>query len=152
MTGVIVFGVVAALFTGIAIGVQSALSSRIGTLLGNLRTGMLMNVIGGLIAALLLVILLLIKGKGFWQVPGTALTMLIIAGALGILIVTGVAFSLQRTGVAAGLSTIVLGQLIVSVIIDSKGFGGTAPIPITLPRILGLIVMAAGVYLLLPKK
>jgi transporter family-2 protein len=152
MIGVVIFGVVAALFTGIAIGVQSALSSRVGTLIGNIRTGVLTNALGGLIAILLFLVLLLINGKGFWQIPGTALTMLVIAGALGILIITGVAFSLQRTGVAAGLATIILGQLVVSVIIDTKGYGGVPPIPITLPRILGLIVMAAGVYLLLPKK
>jgi transporter family-2 protein len=152
MNGVIIFGVTAALFTGIAIGVQSMLSSRVGTMIGNLRTGVLTNALGGLIAILLFLVLLLINGKGFWQIPGTAFIMLVIAGTLGILIITGVAFSLQRTGVAAGLATIILGQLVVSVIIDSKGYGGVPPIPVTLPRVLGLIVMALGVYLLLPKK
>jgi len=80
------------------------------------------------------------------------LVMLIIAGALGIMIITGVSFSLQKAGVAAGLATLILGQMVVSVIIDARGLGGAAPIPITWPRILGLLVMAAGVYLLLPKK
>lgn len=149
---VVLLGILAALITGITIGAQSALSGRIGGLIGNFKTGVLVNAIGGLIAGLILLTLLIIKGKGFWQLPGTALTMAFIAGAMGILIITGVAFSMQKAGVAAGLSTLILGQMIVSVIADAKGWGGGAPIPITWPRIAGLIIMAIGVYLLLPKK
>jgi bacterial/archaeal transporter family-2 protein len=152
LTSFVLLGIVAALATGIAIGVQSTLTSRIGSLIGDFKTGVLMNAIGGLIAGLFFMVLLIVKGKGFWQLPGTTLVMLIIAGAIGILIITGVSFSLKNAGVAAGLATLILGQMIVSVIVDAKGWGGGAPIPITWPRILGLLVMAAGVYLLLPKK
>lgn len=152
LTNLVLLGVFAALATGIFIGVQSTLSSRIGSLVGNFKTGVLMNAIGGLIAGLIFIILLVVKGKGFWQLPGTALVMLVIAGALGILIITGVAFSMQKAGVAVGLASLILGQMIISVIVDAKGWGGMPPIPITVPRIMGLLVMAVGVYLLLPKK
>jgi bacterial/archaeal transporter family-2 protein len=152
LTNFVLMGVLAALITGISIGVQSTLSSRIGGLIGNFKTGVLMNAIGGLIAALIFIVLLVIKGKGFWQTPGPALVMLIIAGALGILIVTGVAFSMQKAGVAVGLATLILGEMILSIIVDAKGWAGAPPIPITWPRIVGLFVIAAGIYLLLPKK
>ena len=152
MTSLMLLGVLTALMTGVAIGTQSTLSGRIGGLIGYFKTGVLMNAIGGLIAGLIFVVLLLVKGKGFWQLPGTAAVMLVIAGAMGIVIITGVAFSMQKAGVAAGLATLILGQMVVSVIIDAKGWGGAAPVPITWPRIIGLLVMAAGVYLLLPKK
>lgn len=152
LTNLVILGVMTALFTGIAIGAQSTLSSRIGGLIGNFKTGVLMNAIGGLIASLIFVTLLIIKGKGFWQLQGPALVMLVIAGALGIMIITGISFSLQKTGVAAGLATVILGQLVASVIIDAKGWGGLPPIPITWPRVLGLLVMAAGLFLLLPRK
>ena len=81
-----------------------------------------------------------------------ALIMLVIAGALGILIITGVSFSLQKIGIAAGLATLILGQMVISVLADSKGWGGGTPVPVTMPRIFGLLVLAAGIYLLLPKK
>jgi bacterial/archaeal transporter family-2 protein len=152
LTSFVLLGIVAALATGIAIGIQSTLTTRIGSLVGNFKTGVLMNAIGGLIAGLIFLVLLMVKGKGFWQLPGTTLVMLIIAGGIGILIITGVSFSLQNAGVAAGLATLILGQMIVSVIVDAKGWGGGTPIPITWPRIAGLLVMAVGVYLLLPKK
>lgn len=152
LTYLVLLGILAALITGITIGMQSTLSSRIGSLIGDFKTGVLLNAIGGLIAGLIFIILLMVKGKGFWQFPGTTLVMLIVAGAMGILIITGVSFSLQKAGVAAGLATLILGQMAISVIVDAKGWGGATPIPITWPRILGLLVMAAGVYLLLPKK
>ena len=152
LTNLVLLGVMTALITGIAISMQSTLGGRIGSLIGSFKTGVLMNAIGGLIAVLILLVLLIIKGRGFWQLPAPALIMLIIAGALGILIVTGVSFAMQKAGVAVGLASLILGQMILSVIVDAKGWGGAAPIPITWSRIAGLLVMAVGVYLLLPKK
>lgn len=148
----LIFGVIGALLTGLAIGTQSTLSSRIGTIIGSLRTGVLMNLISGVIAGILFLILMLINGKSYAQAPPRAWLLLIIAGALGIVVITGVSFSLQRAGVAAGLATIILGQMVVSLIADANGWGGAAPIPVTLPRIFGLLLLAAGVFLLIPKR
>ncbi|MRS03943.1 DMT family transporter [bacterium] len=152
LTNLVLMGVFAALVTGIAIGTQSTLSSRIGSVIGNFKTGVLMNAIGGLLAMLIFITLLVIKGKGFWQTPGTTLVLLIIAGALGIVIVTGVSFSMQKAGVAVGMATLILGEMILSIIVDAKGWAGAPPIPITWTRIVGILVIAAGIYLLLPKK
>lgn len=152
LTYLVLLGVFTALVTGITIGVQSTLSGRIGALIGSFKTGVLVNAIGGLIAGLIFITLLIVKGSGFWQLPATALVMLVIAGALGILIITGVSFSMQKAGMAVGLATLILGQMVVSVIADARGWGGGEPVPITVPRIMGLVVMAIGVYLLLPKK
>jgi bacterial/archaeal transporter family-2 protein len=152
LTTYLVLGVIGALLTGLAIGAQSTLSSKIGTLIGSFKTGVLMNFIGGSLAGLIFVVLLLINGKEYAKAPPLAWILLVIGGTLGIMIITGVAFSLQRTGVAAGLATLILGQMVVSLIADSRGWGGAAPIAITWTRIIGLVLMAAGVYLLLPKR
>ncbi len=104
MKSTLVVGALAALATGLAIGVQSTLSSRLGPMIGNLRTGLLMNLSGGTLAGLLVAGLVCWQGWGIIQLPRPAVTMLVAAGALGVAIVTGVTFSLQRTGVAAGLA------------------------------------------------
>ena len=152
MSTYLIYGVVLALLTGLAIGTQSTLSSRIGTIIGNLNTGVLVNLIGSGLAGILFCILTLLNGRSFSKIPTQDWIMLLIAGGLGILIITGVSFSLQRAGVAAGLATIILGQMVVSTIADAYGWGGAAPIPVTLPRIFGLLFLAAGVFLLLPKR
>ena len=152
MSTYLIFGILGALLTGIAIGTQSTLSSRIGTIIGSLRTGVLMNFIGGGLAGIIFLVLMFVNGRSYAKAPPIAWLLLTIAGALGIAIISGVSFSLQRAGVAAGLATIILGQMVISLIADAHGWGGAAPIPVTLPRIFGLVFLAAGVFLLLPKR
>ena len=86
-----------------------------------------------------------------WKISGSILGFIALSGLLGVFIITGISFSLQRTGVAAGLATVILGQLLLSVIIDRLGMGAAGVIPISIERIVGLIVIAVGVFLLLPR-
>lgn len=147
----IIVGALGALATGVAIGIQAMLTSRAGGIIGNIRTGLLTNFLGGAIAGVVILILFLQQGSGTWKIPTSAVAMVAVSGMLGILIITGISFSLQRAGVAAGLATIILGQLIVSIIVDTRGIGAIEPIPLTIQRVGGLFVMAVAVYLLMPK-
>lgn len=151
MRTAIIVGAFSALATGVAIGVQATLTSRAGGIIGNIRTGLLTNFLGGAIAGVVVLILFWQQGSGAWKIPTTTIVMVAVSGTLGILIITGLSFSLQRAGVAAGLATIILGQLIVSVIVDTRGIGNVEPIPLTIQRVGGLFVMAAAVYLLMPR-
>jgi transporter family-2 protein len=151
LKSILLVGSLAALATGVAIGVQSTLSSRIGPLIGNIQTGLLMNMVGGLLAGLIVAGVVVTQGTSILHPPRLALVMLIVAGALGIVIITGVAFSLQRVGVAAGLASVILGQLVISIIADTTGFGGVTPIPLTPSRIIGAVVMLGAVYMMLPR-
>lgn len=147
----ILLGVAGALLTGVAIGTQSTLSSRVGSLIGDVHTGILTNFIGGIAAGLLLLVVILRKGSGILTLPGGAVIMLTASGLLGILIITGISFSLQRAGVAAGLATVILGQMVISAIVDTMGIGGVEPIPLSSARVIGLLLLAGSVYLLVPK-
>ena len=151
MKTVLILGAFCALATGVAIGVQATLTSRAGDIIGNLRTGLLTNFLGGVLAGVIILILFLQQGSSSWKIPTTTLAMVAVSGTLGIMIITGISFSLQRAGVAAGLATIILGQLIVSVIVDTRGIGNVEPIPLTIQRIGGLFMMAAAVYMLMPR-
>lgn len=147
----VVIGTFFALLTGLAIGMQATLSSRTGGLIGHVRTGVLTNVVGGTLAIAIAAVWMTRGGLDWREVPTAAVIMLVSSGALGILIVTGSAFALQRIGVAAGVATLILGQLLISVIADTSGIGNVEPIPLSAQRIGGLIVMAVAVYLLLPR-
>jgi transporter family-2 protein len=147
----ILIGTLVALATGVAVGLQAALNSRIAPLIGDVRTGLLMNLLSGSIAALFVGLLLARQGRAILQLPGPTLVMLIMAGALGIAIITGIAFSFQRIGVAAGLASLILGQIVISIIVDASGFGGVEAIPLTPSRAAGVVIMLAAVYLMLPR-
>ncbi len=147
----IITGAVIALLTGMAIATQSTITNRVGAVLGDVRTGVLTNSMGGLIAGSMLLIWILREGPEAWRVPLPLIGATAVSGLLGILIITGISFSLQRAGVAAGLASVILGQLLLSTVIDTLGIGGADPIPLTFSRIAGLLLAGGGVYLLLPK-
>ncbi|NQS92341.1 MAG: DMT family transporter [Chloroflexi bacterium] len=147
----IITGAIVALLTGIAIAVQSTISSRVGAQIGDIRTGILTNTMGGLVAGTLMLIWILREGPETWRVAPTVFGLTGLSGILGVLIVTGISFSLQRAGVAAGLASVILGQLVLSTVIDSLSLGGVQAIPLTLSRVMGLLFSGLGVYLLLPK-
>jgi uncharacterized membrane protein YdcZ (DUF606 family) len=147
----IIAGALVALLTGIAIAMQSTMTSRVGSIIGDIRTGILTNTMGGIVAGSLMLFWLLREGPEVWKVPPIVIGVTTLSGILGVLIVTGISFSLQRAGVAAGLASVIFGQLAISFIIDSLGIGGVEPIPFSAVRIIGILVTGFGVYLLLPK-
>ncbi|MCK4900554.1 MAG: DMT family transporter [Anaerolineales bacterium] len=152
MKNIIIIGIVSALATGLAIGIQATLSSRVGDVIGSFRTTISTNLVGGMIGAFLIFLIFATQGTNSLHYSRNIILMLIAAGTLGIFIVMGVSFSLSRIGVTAGLAAIILGQMFVSVIVDTTGWGGVEPIQISLQRIIGLLVMGLAVILLLPQK
>ncbi len=147
----IITGALVALLTGIAIAVQSTMTSRVGGIIGDIRTGILTNTMGGIVAGSLMLVWFLREGPLVWKIPPIVIGVTALSGILGVFIITGISFSLQRAGVAAGLASVILGQLALSFVIDALGIGGVEPIPISATRILGIVVAGFGVYLLLPR-
>jgi transporter family-2 protein len=147
----IITGALVALLTGIAIAAQSTMTSRVGGIIGDIRTGILTNTMGGIAAGSLMLIWFLREGPQVWKIPPVVIGVTALSGILGVFIITGISFSLQRAGVAAGLASVILGQLALSFVIDALGIGGVEPIPISATRILGIVVSGFGVYLLLPR-
>jgi len=147
----IITGALVALLTGIAIATQSTMISRVGGIIGDFRTGILTNTMGGIAAGSLMLVWFLREGPQVWKIPPVVIGTTALAGLLGVFIVTGISFSLQRAGVAAGLASVILGQLALSFVVDALGIGGVEPIPISATRIMGIVVSGFGVYLLLPK-
>ena len=152
MKNLIIFGVLAALFTGILIGVQATFSTRGAGIIGAVRTGVLTNLGSGIFGLLFIIITFIWRLQEWRNIPHATFTMLIFSGGLGVLIVIGAAYAMNTVGVTAGMSSLILGQLLVSTIVDAVGWGGQDPIPFSWQRILGLLVMAVAVYLLVPKK
>jgi transporter family-2 protein len=141
----------AAIGSGLLIGTQASLTNRVGETIGSMRAGLVINMAGGAVAVSILLLLMASQGIGGWGISNRVLILTLSAGALGVLIIAGVAFSLQGTGVAAGVASMVMGQMIIGTIIDTTGISGADPIPLTLQRVAGLVVMALAIYLLLPR-
>jgi uncharacterized membrane protein YdcZ (DUF606 family) len=148
----ILMGGIAALVTGIAIGIQSFLSGQAGTMIGPVNTGFWTNFLGGSLAGILILILSKFVNPNIGIITRPAFIITFIAGALGILIIMGISFSIARAGMAAGLAAVIFGQFLFGVIADTIGLAGVSAIPLDLRRIVGLVIMAISVFLLLPQK
>jgi transporter family-2 protein len=148
----ILTGALVALLTGIAITIQSTITSRAGSMIGDIRTGIVTNTMGGIAAGSLLILFFFREGPQVWRLPWIVVAITAVSGILGVGIVTGISFSLQRAGVAAGLASVILGQLALSFLVDSLGVGGVEPIPLSGSRLLGLFFTGLGVYLMLPRQ
>jgi bacterial/archaeal transporter family-2 protein len=141
-----------ALLSGLAIGLQATLNGVAGRVIGARNTGLLVNASGGLIALLLILVLAVTRQGITWpQVTRPTWMQVGLAGLLGIGIIMGIAFALPRVGVAAGLAFVLLGQLAFAIVVDTLGWSGGTPIPLTLSRLAGLLLVLIGAWLLLPK-
>lgn len=128
---------------GVAVGLQSPMASMITQRLGMFESVFIVHV-GGAILAL---IPILIYGGGKlaqWRtLPWYALG----AGIFGLVVIGAISYMIPRIGVAGAITTIVAGQLLVSVILDQFGWLGTMIRPMDPTRAIGLAVVLVGVWL-----
>ena len=152
MQRLILTSLIVALFSGLAIGVQSTLISVAGKNTGAMLTGLLVNAFAGLAAGLILFVVYFRQGNTvFSAIQAPTLGAIVVAGLLGIGIISGIAFALPKIGVAAGLSMIITGQMAMGVLVDTFGFADGQPIPLNWARVGGLVLLALGTWLIVPK-
>lgn len=128
---------------GIAVGLQSPMASMLTQRLGIFESVFIVHIGGAILA--LLPILFYGGGKlAQWRtVPWYALG----AGVFGLVVIAAISYMIPRIGVAGAITTIVAGQLLVSVILDQFGWLGTMIRPMDLTRAIGLAVVLVGVWL-----
>jgi len=141
----VILVIIVGLLAGFSVAIQSPLTSIIGQRLGVLEAVVIIH-IGGLVAA---GIPLLLRGGGNlgqWQ---TLPWYTLIGGVSGLVVLSAVAYVYPRVGATTMTFLIVTGQLVISVALDHFGLLGTAVRPIDLTRVLGIIVLFIGVWLIL---
>ncbi len=143
-------GVIVAVVTGGVFGVVTAIEGNIARSVGAINASLLEHSIAGLIAIPAILIIIL-SGRLEWGSAKSVLPQSAIVGVMVLVAVAGVAFSMQRIGVTAGNMALFMGQMALVVIIDTAGIGGYPRVPLSLPRIAGLLLMVGGIYLLLPR-
>jgi transporter family-2 protein len=130
MQKIILTSLAVALFSGLAIGIQSSLIGAAGKNTGAILTGLLVNAFAGVAAGLILAVVYIRQGNSaFYAIQAPTLGGIAIAGLLGVGIIAGIAYALPKIGVAAGLSMIITGQMAMGVVVDTFGLLDAKPIP-----------------------
>ena len=142
-SSVFLFGLGA--LTGGIFAVQSVLNATLGQRIGNVGSVLILTLVS--IGFLLVTVLLFPSTTRFQSLPGPSEWYLYAGGALGVAILAVPIFLVPRLGTTSTLIAGVLGQLMMSLLIDHFGLFASPQICATLPRILGVVLVAAGVVL-----
>lgn len=128
---------------GVAVGLQGPMASMIAQRLGIFESVFIVHLGGALIALLPLVFYGGGKLAHWRSVPWYVLG----AGIFGLVVIGAISYMIPRVGVAASITSIVAGQLLVSMILDHFGLLGAAERPLDLTRVLGMAIVLVGVWL-----
>jgi len=132
------------LVVGMGIPVTAALNSALGAHLESpVAASVVLFAIGLTVTALVLIFVGAPSPSAFSGVPWWSF-----AAAFGVVFyVLSVTWSAPRIGVGNAIFFVLLGQLIAAATIDHFGLFGALKTELTLRRVIGLLVMALGVYL-----
>lgn len=136
-------------FIGVFLGVFIALQGVINALLGKMLTHPLQaTMVNFLVGGLLVLILLQVMGIGWpsFDVLKKPHPALFFGGVLGVIFVTGVLLLVPKIGVANVIMATFVGQIVASLLFDHFGFFGLPRIPLDWSRIIGALLMVAGLY------
>ena len=131
------------LFLGVVLTVHLAMNAQVGVIVQNAKMG---NAIFWTIGAITAIII----GLTAWdadvfnrlkEVPFWLLT----AGAMGGALVFGIAWVMPQIGAAKGFVLMIAGQVITGLVLSHFGLLGSPVEPISLYKILGALLLVAGV-------
>ena len=131
------------------VGMQAPINSRLGKSIGGVQAASFSFLVGS--AALVAISFVLRGGLASFGSVGKVPWWALVGGLLGAVYVF-VALEAVRTLGASGLTAVVItGQLAMSVLVDRLGLLGVARTPIGAQRIVGLVLLIAGVVLVVRK-
>lgn len=136
---------------GGGMNVQSGVNGQIRIITDNPVFASCVNFAGG-VALLFLLLIITGKSGAFPLPPSSQLKQtswwMWIGGPLGVIYVMATAMLPLIIGYAAFFSMVVAGQLISSVYIDHKGWFGNDVQPVGFRRILGVVLLLSGAFLI----
>ena len=128
------------------IAVQAPINSVLGKSVGTFQAATVSFAIG----TVALVLLAATVGGGFGDLGETrnVSAVYLTGGLLGAAYVTSVLVTVRTLGVGGVTAATIAGQLTISVVVAQLGILGTDQRPITAAKVVGVVLLAAGVYLI----
>ena len=133
-------------FVGGLIALQAPINSALGKSVGTFQAAFVSFAIGTLVLAAIAAVA---KG-GFSQIPEARNLSwyYLTGGVLGAIYVTTVLVTVRELGAGPVVAATIAGQLTAGVVIDQYGWLGVAKEPVTAAKLVGILLLAAGVYLI----
>lgn len=135
-----------AALSGAGLATQASMNTQMREFLGSAIAASVINFSIGLL--FLLIILISLEGVQVLGNVGSVPSWNLAGGVLGALFVLIAAYSARGLGLGFFLCLVISGQLFFAVIIDHFGWFGIPKEPISLSRILGVLLLICGSWLM----
>ena len=136
------------LFIGAILPVQAVLNTKLGKQTGGPLISSLLSFLVGLIALLIINLVANYSALSNMKLLSVSPWYLWMGGLLGAIYVTCVIFVNQQQGVALTFALVVAGQIFISLLIDHFGLLGSVVRPVSTPKIIGALLIIAGLVLI----
>lgn len=138
--------VIATVAAGGLVAMQAPINSALGKAVGTFAAASLSFAVG----LALLICITLLFGGGFGEIANAAdlRWYYLTGGLLGAAYVTTVLVSVRSLGAGGVTAATITGQLTISVLIDRAGYLGLGERALTPGRLLGIVLLAAGTFLI----
>jgi bacterial/archaeal transporter family-2 protein len=150
LSGGSTLAVLLAATAGLAGAVQVAVMGELGE-----RVGVFPAIaLSAIVSFVLGIVVLYAAGSSLWGVRDALREpwWLWTGGAVSLFIILAMTVAGPRIGIAATLAVVIAGNLVMGALIDQLGLFGLDKLAIGWPRALGLVLLAAGVALSLPRR
>jgi transporter family-2 protein len=127
------------------VAIQAPINSQLGRRVGTYQGALVSFAVG----TLLLTAIVLVAGGGIGKVAEARHVSwyYLLGGVLGAAYVSCVLVTVRTLGAGGVTAATIAGQLTMAVVVDQLGILGIPKHPITVTRLLGIALLAAGVYL-----
>jgi bacterial/archaeal transporter family-2 protein len=139
--------ILAAVAVGLVLPLQTGINAQLRLALGHpLAAALVSFVVGTVVLAVAVAMLRVPVPLG--RAAGQTLWWQWTGGALGACYIFAAVVLAPRLGAATLIASIVAGQMLASLLLDQYGWVGFAPHPISAPRLVGALLVIAGVVLI----
>lgn len=132
-----------ALFAGAALSFEGAIYGELGKTIGQLETSFYNFLMGSIIMGLLWIFF----GKGKLSYAVEAPKWSLLGGVLGVIYLTSIVISVPFVGVGVTMVAVIIGQLVMSMVIEHFGWLGSKKTRINKEKIMAVISMIIALIL-----
>lgn len=132
------------LLGGISVGLQSPIAGAMSQQIGGAASSLIVHLSGAFFSA----VLLSLRGGeniGAWR---TLPWYMLVSGIFGLILYLTLSHTLPRVGAGTAVMLIIIGQLLIGLLIDHFGWFNAPLRPIDATRIVAVLLLLAGGYLM----
>ena len=139
--------IIIAVIIGGLIPIQSSINAHLGQFMKHPLLATFINFLGGILLLFVLVFIVVKPSLPPLTVFKDTPLYLYFGGFIGVTFVTAVVFLTPKIGITNMLAGAIVGQLVISSIIDHFGWFNLPVSPITITRLAGIAFLFIGIYL-----